>query len=216
MTHSMPVRTRQRVARPHRLPTALAAVFAAAAATIAAPPAAAQAIVMAGSYQNFDVLNNTGGYACGFEMEVWGVSAAQLTRIFPSNFNASVIRYGMGKATDFAGGTYVRWMSPYDPALGVFTACTPVPTKLTFVPGDSCWTIGMPGTYATAGCEHFGISTTYNVNATKILYRWLVADAANPGAVKPVGVDISLPAPIWRVVAPANPALPPEIGRAHV
>ncbi len=27
-------------------------------------------------------------------MEVWGVSASQLTRIFPSNFNAGVIRYG--------------------------------------------------------------------------------------------------------------------------
>ena len=48
------------------------------------PGAPAQAIVMAGSYQNFDVLNNTGGPAYGFEMEVWGVSSAQLTRIFQS------------------------------------------------------------------------------------------------------------------------------------
>ena len=56
----------------------------------------AQAVVMAGSYQNYDVLNNTGSCAHGFEMEVWGVSKSQLSRIFPSNFNAAVIRYGFG------------------------------------------------------------------------------------------------------------------------
>jgi hypothetical protein len=89
----------------------------------------AQSIVMAGNYQNFDVLNNTGGPTCGFEMEVWGVSKSQLTRIFPSNFNAGVIRYGFGTATDFPGGTTVRWASPYDPVSGQFTTCTPVPPR---------------------------------------------------------------------------------------
>ena len=168
-------------------------------------------VVMAGNYQNFDVLNNTGAPTYGFEMEVWGVSKSQLTRIFPSNFNAGVIRYGFGTATDFPGGVYVRWIAPWDAAAGQFTTATPVPPSLTTVPGDSCWTLGMPATYQTAGCEHFGISTTYNVNATKILYRWLVADPANPGTVKPVGVDVSLPAPIWVAVPPANPGLPPVI-----
>lgn len=169
----------------------------------------AQAVVMAGSYQNFDVLNNTGGETHGFEMEVHGVSKSQLTRIFPSNFNPSVIRYGIGSATDFPGGVYVRWIAPYDPATGRFATATPVPPSLTTVPGDSCWTLGMPATYTTAGCEHFGISAT--ANPTKILYRWLVADPLNPGSVKPVGADISLPAPVWSAVQPANPALPPAI-----
>ena len=176
----------------------------------AALGAHAQAIVMAGSYQNFDVLNNTGGQACGFEMEVWGVNKAQLSRIFPSNFNASVIRYGFGIATDFPGGVYVRWMSPYDAASQRFTACTPPPVQLTTVPGDSCWTLGMPSTYATAGCEHFGISTAY-VNPTKIFYRWLVADAANPGNLISTGTDISLPAPIWQAVPPALPGVAPVV-----
>src|SRR5947209_17448833 len=139
----------------------------------------AQAVVMAGSYQNFDVLNNTGGPTYGFEMEVYGVSKSQLTRIFPSNFNAGVIRYGFGSATDFAGGVRVRWAATYDPATGTYSTSTPVPPSLTTVPGDSCWTIGMPGTYQTAGCEHFGISST--VNPTNINYHWLVADPANPG-----------------------------------
>ena len=143
----------------------------------------AQGIVMAGNYQNFDVLNNTGGPTYGFEMEVWGVSKSQLTRIFPSNFNAGVIRYGFGTATDFPGGDDRALDAPYDPASGQFTSATPEPPSLTTVPGDSCWTLGMPNTYKTAGCEHFGISTTYNVNPTTINYRWLVPDPANPGTL---------------------------------
>ena len=188
-----------------------AAALTALSLSVGSVDAQAQAVVMAGNYQNFDVLNTTGAPTYGFEMEVWGVSSSQLTRIFPSNFNAGVIRYGFGTATDFPGGVYVRWIAPYDAATGQFTTATPVPPSLTTVPGDSCWTLGMPSTYQTAGCEHFGISTTYNVNATKILYRWLVADPANPGTVKPVGVDVSLPAPIWTAVPPANPGLPPVV-----
>jgi hypothetical protein len=192
---------------PIRLTALSAALLGAALAAV--QPAQAQ-VAMAGSYQNFDVLNTTGGEACGFEMEVWGVSSSQLTRIFPSNFNAGVIRYGFGSATDFPGGTYVRWTSPYDAASGKFTSCTPAPVSRTTVPGDSCWTLGMPGTYATAGCEHFGISTYY-ANPSKILYRWLLADPANPGQLMRAPSDVSLPAPIWTYVPPANPGLPPVI-----
>jgi hypothetical protein len=189
----------------------LLAALLAAGLCVAPFAAQAQAVVMAGNYSNFDVLNTTGQPAEGFEMEVWGVSSSQLTRIFPSNFNAGVIRYGFGTATDFPGGVYVRWIAPYDPVTGQFTTATPVPPSLTTVPGESCWTLGMPGTYQTAGCEHFGISTTYFVNPTNIIYRWLVADPANPGAVIRANTTVSLPAPVWRVVPPANPALPPVV-----
>ncbi len=105
----------RRSIRVEKGPSGRLCTAAAVLALLAAPLAAqAQAVVMAGNYQNFDVLSNTGGEACGFEMEVWGVSKSQLTRIFPSNFNAGVIRYGFGQAADFPGDTYVRWMSPYD------------------------------------------------------------------------------------------------------
>jgi hypothetical protein len=171
--------------------------------------AQAQSIVMAGSYQNFDVLNHTGGEAYGFEMEVHGVSKSQLTRIFPSNFNAAVIRYGVGTATDFPAGVLVRWAATYEPATGTYSTSTPVPPSLTSVPGDSCWTLGMPTTYQTAGCEHFGISAV--VNPTTINYRWLVADPANPGTLIPSSSSVYIPAPVWSVVPPANPALPPVV-----
>lgn len=197
MTHPTPGAAR----RPRRILTLLAA------ACLSAMALGAQArVVMAGSTQNFDVLNSTGAPTHGFEMEVWGVSKAQLTRIFPSNFNATVIRYGFGQATDFTGGVCVRWIAPYDPASGSFTTATPVPLSLTTVPGDSCWTLGMPRTCDTAGCEHLGISTYY-INPTKIRYRWLLADPANPGSVKAAGADIAIPAPVWVAQPPANPGL---------
>jgi hypothetical protein len=208
------IRMKQLRTGRERMRAALTFGAAAAALALAALPHAAhaQAVVMAGNYQNFDVLNNNGQEACGFEMEVWGVNASQLTRIFPSNFNAGVIRYGFGSATDFPGGTYVRWMSPYDPASGRFTSCTPVPPSMTTVPGDSCWTLGMPnGAYQASGCEHFGISTTYSVNATKILYRWLLPDPNTPGNLIRAATDVSIPAPIWQAIPPANPALPPVV-----
>ena len=170
----------------------------------------AQAIVMAGNYQNFDVLNSTGAPTYGFEMEVHGVSAAQVYRIFPSNFNAGVIRYGFGTARDIPGGVLIRWAAIYDPATGSYSTATPVPPSLTTVPGDSCWTLGMPRTYATAGCEHFGISASGN--PTSIIYRWLVLDPANPGTLMSTpGSVVDMAAPVWAVVPPANPALPPVV-----
>jgi sugar (pentulose or hexulose) kinase len=119
-------------------------LLALAALGLAAPTTGAQAqsIVMAGNHQNFDVLNNTGAPTYGFEMEVYGVSTSQLTRIFPSNFNVGVIRYGFVTATDFSGG--VRWAATYDPAGGSCSTAAPVPASLSTVRGDSCWTLGMP------------------------------------------------------------------------
>ncbi len=180
-------------------------------ALFAAPYAAqAQSIVMAGNYQNFDVLNNTGAPTYGFEMEVRGVSKSQVTRIFPSNFNAGVIRYGFGTATDIAGGVLIRWAATYNPATGTYSTSTPVPASLKAVPGDSCWTLGMPSTYATAGCEHFGISST--VNPTSIVYRWLAPDPASPGTlVSNAGLLVNMAAPVWVAVPPANPVLPPVV-----
>ena len=201
--------TTLRAAVPRR--TACAAwVLAALCLSAASGAAQAQSIVMAGNFQNFDVLNNTGAPTHGFEMEVRGVSAKDLTRIFPSNFDASVIRYGVGTATDFPGGVIVRWSATYQPASGTWSTSTPVPQSLSSVPGESCWTGGMPTTYATAGCEHFGISTT-GVNPTSITYRWLVRDPANPGTLIGNATYVNIPAPVWTVVPPANPGLPPVV-----
>ena len=173
--------------------------------------AQAQAVVMAGSLGNFDVLNNTGEPAHGFEIQMEGIQAADLTRIFgywPA-LGGNVIRYGAGTAINYFGGVVVRWASPWDAASQTFTQATPVPVNRTTVPGESCWTVGMPNTYATAGCEHFGISSLRN--PTRTVYRWLIADPAMPGNLIASPAPVSLPLPVWSVVQPAQPALPPVI-----
>ena len=66
----MPYPTPRAARRPRRTFTLLAA------ACLSAMALGAKAqVVMAGSYQNFDVLNSTGAPTHGFEMEVWGGSA---------------------------------------------------------------------------------------------------------------------------------------------
>lgn len=177
-------------------------------AVVLAPAISHAQTAVVGSLANFDVLNNTGGETHGFEIQVEGISKADIYRIFGNWGGTNVIRYGQGTATDYPGGVYIRWASPFDINTQTFAPGTPVPVSLTTVPGESCWTLGMGSAYYTAGCEHFGISAYRN--PTNTTYRWLVADPQNPGALIPSTTTVSLPAPTWTVVAPAqigNPAV---------
>ena len=161
-------------------------------------------LTMFGALRNFDVFNDTGQECHGFEIELDGVSSTDVVYTFGEPYE----RYGNPTVVDFAGGVYVRYESPYDPANQVFTQTTPMAAlPITPTAGHACWTGGSPG-YASSGCEHFGISLTRNPTAT--IYRWLVADSANPGALRPSGTKVSIPAPIWNVIPPTpgspNPA----------
>ena len=103
-------------------------------------------------------------------------------------------------------GMYVRWMSPWDPATQTFVTGTPQALHPTPLTGHQC-VIGTIG-YSTSGCEHFGMSTTGN--PTQTIYRWLVADPANPGQLKTFGSLVAIPAPVWAVQPP------PQAGAAPV
>src|ERR1700753_2919067 len=162
-----------------------------------------------GTLANFDTLNDTGQETHGFEIQLEGISSRDLTRIFGNWGGTDVIRYGQGTAIDYPGGVYVRWTSPWDPATQTFTQTTPAPTSLKTVPGESCWTFGMGDAYYSAGCEHFGISSVRN--PTNAIYHWLVAAPQNPGALVRYSSAVSLPAPIWTVVQPAQPVNPPVV-----
>lgn len=102
------------VNRPHRsypMSLNLLAGAALSLALLTAPVAAqAQSPVMVGTLGNFDVLNNTGQEAHGFEIQLEGVSSADIFRIFGNWGGTNVIRYGAGTATDYPGGVYVRWI----------------------------------------------------------------------------------------------------------
>jgi hypothetical protein len=154
---------------------------------------------------NFDVFNTTGQECHGFEIELDGVSSADVSFTFGSPYQ----RYGDPTKVDFAGGVYIRYESPYDAVNHVFTQATPLaPSVITPTGGHACWT-GGSANYLTSGCEHFGLGT--NRNPTNTVYRWLVADPNNPGALQSAGTKVSIPAPIWNVSPPPQPGGNPVV-----
>jgi hypothetical protein len=186
-------------------------------AVFLARPAAAQPTY--GTLSNFDVFNDTGQECHGFEIELDGVSSADISFTFGDPYQ----RYGNPKVVDFPGGVYVRYESPYDAPNHVFTATTPLaPSVITPTDGHACWT-GGSGNYLTSGCEHFGVGV--NGNPTSTVYRWLIADPNNAGALQPTGTKVSIPAPVWSVAPPPQggapvvravvPAEPPEVNQQY-
>lgn len=171
-----------------------------------------------GTLSNFDVFNDTGKECHGFEIELDGLSSADIS----FTFGAPYQRYGNPQVVDFAGGVYVRYESPYDQVNHVFTQTTPMaPSVISPTDGHACWT-GGSADYLTKSCEHFGVGM--NRNPTNTAYRWLVADSSNPGALQPSGTKVSIPAPIWNVAPPPQggvnpvvqavlPAEPPEVNQ---
>ena len=89
------------------------------AAVVAAPlTAGAQTATIYGSLGNFDIMNNAGQDAHGFEIELEGLQISDV----PYSF--SMQRYGNAQLVPTATGVIVRWQSPYDAAAGRFTATT--------------------------------------------------------------------------------------------
>jgi hypothetical protein len=156
-----------------------------------------------GTLSNFDVFNDTGEEAHGFEIELEGLSRSDVSFTFGMPYQ----RYGDPSVVEFASGVYVRYESPYDATQHVFTAATPLaPSVITPTGGHACWT-GGSGNYLTSGCEHFGVSLTRNPTST--VYRWLIADPNAPGSLQPAGTRVSV-APLWSV-APAPQGGPPIV-----
>lgn len=167
----------------------------------AAAPALAQNPTTFGTLSNFDVFNDTGSDCHGFEIELDGISSSDVLYTFGAPYE----RYGNPVVVDFPGGVYVRYMSPYDSGTGTFTQTTAqAPAVITPTNGHACWT-GGSGNYLTSGCEHFGMSL--RANPTKTIYRWLIADPASPGSLRPSGTDVSIPAPTWSVQPPPPAAV---------
>ncbi|HEX3878390.1 MAG TPA: hypothetical protein VHW24_15475 [Bryobacteraceae bacterium] len=200
--------------RPLRY-AALAIAFA------AAPALLAQTATVVGWPSNFDAVNDTGEPTHGFEIEVDGVQPSEITRIFGGAAPSCVIRYCTGSIVPFAGGVYIRWVSPVDPNTGHFTIGTPVPNGTQFN-GESCWTGGLGSQYNAAGCEHFGISTSKS--PTAVVYRWLVENPTHPGTLVYYSSDpgnpnvppipVAIPQPVINVVPPAQAGGAPGVNFA--
>ncbi len=187
-----------------------------------APTQGSAAVI--GFLGNFDVVNDTGYTAHGFEIELEGLHSYDITdtfgghgRGFPSGRgfdpDVAVQRYGAPTISEYAGldgaflGTRVTYMGLFQN--GSWDYGTPSGAFVT--PGDNCWTGGGVGYGAGTSCDHFGVGTTKNPAKTK--YSWLLETAPDSDVLTKDGV--ALPAPVWVVepAAPApvgQPALPPQ------
>jgi hypothetical protein len=186
--------------------TALKATAAAAAWLMA--PALASASVF-GSLANFDVVNDTGMVAHGFEIELEGLHATDITDTFGGagrGFPTTVERYGAPVVSEYTtGSTFgvkVTYMATF--AAGQWDVGTPSGTFVT--PGESCWTGGGIGYGPSTPCDHFGVGTIGN--ATRSTYSWLVESSPNASSL--TAIVASIPAPIWTVTpAPVVVGAPP-------
>lgn len=153
--------------------------------------ARAQTATIYGSLGNFDVVNNTGQNACGFEVELEGVAPTAI----PSTF--TVQRYGVPTITAYTvgavSGTRVRWQSR-DCSL---TKTIAHPPGTGFAGTCYQWNTA---TYDNAGCEHFGVH--YYGAANRVTSRWLVADPANAGSYVPHDPPMPIAWPNYTVQAP--------------
>lgn len=166
---------------------------------------------------NFDVINDTGSVAHGFEIDLEGLHSSDITdtfggvgRGFPSGRGfdpaTSVERYGAPTVTEYSNGavfgTKVTYLGLYDGANWDYG--TPSGTFIT--PGDNCWSGGGLGYSASTPCDHFGVGTT--TNATKTTYSWLI-ETPTPGVLSN-GV-VNLPAPAWTVTPSPVVGAPPVV-----
>lgn len=175
-----------------------------------------------GTLGNFDVVNDTGSTAHGFEIELEDLHLGDISdtfgglgRRFPSGRGfdplVAVQRYGAPTVTEYdaGGGIFgvrITYRGLFDPGTMQWDYGTPSGNMVT--PGDNCWTGGGIGYGPATSCDHFGVGT--RKSPTKTTYSWLLETAADSGDLSKGGVV--LPAPVWQVIPNALvPAGPPRV-----
>ena len=174
---------------------------------LAVVPMMSNATVTFGSLANFDVVNDTGSTARGFEIELEGISRAQISDVFGLNRNfgtsspGDVERYGLPTVSDLLDGTgkvigaRVTYMASY--TNGVWSIGTA--SGVFNTPGESCWKFGNVG-YPNVPCDHFGVSTIGS--PTRTTYSWLLE--SSPGQL--TGANVAIPSVTF--TPPPQPAAP--------
>jgi Divergent InlB B-repeat domain len=163
---------------------------------LAAPGLLRAQTTLFGAPSNFDVYNDTGQITHGFEVELDGLTLANVGGGYG-------FRYGSPTMVSIPGGVVIRFASSY--ANGSYAVSTVIPAAFTPTGGHSC-------TFGIAGCDHFGYYLPYyGIQPTKTIYRWLIDDPNNPGTLIPASSVVQVPAVTVTLVPPANPALPPAV-----
>lgn len=169
------------------------------AALVAAPVCLrAQTVTVYGTPSNFDVLNDTGQDVHGFDVELQGISQADLAGVWTaSRFPYTILTT--------PNGIVIHYASPY--TNGQYTITTVRPAVFAPTGGHSCVMGAIPG------CEHFGYYFGYaSHQPTKVINRWLVDDPQNPGTLVPfIGPNVPIPLPVVSVIPPAQIGQPPAV-----
>lgn len=198
------------------IPTTLITAIAALAAV--ALPGAASASVF-GSLGNFDVVNDTGHTAHGFEIELEDLHLGDVSDVFggagrgfPSGRGfdpaTSVERYGAPVISEYNNGVTFGVHVTYSGLFNGLAWDFGTPSGAFVTPGDNCWSGGGVGYGAGTPCDHFGVGTVKT--PTKTNYNWLLE--TDPASVVLTKAGIYLPAPVWQVIPnPANVAAPPQV-----
>jgi len=161
---------------------------------------------------NFDVVDDTGKTAHGFEVDLKGLHATDITDTFGGagrGFPTTVERYGSPTITEWNNGGSdfgVKVIYQANFVNGAWDVGTPSGTVPT--PNDSCWTGGTPLYGPSYPCDHFGVGTS--ANPTQVNYYWLTETSPSSSTLVPV--EAMLPAPVWTVTpqpAPAPGVAPP-------
>lgn len=165
----------------------------------------ASATSIFGSLGNFDAVNDTGKTAHGFEIELEGIHAGNVTDTFGGagrGFPSTVERYGAPTVTEYNNGTSWGVHVTYRADLsGPSPSWIGTPTGIYSTPGESCWTGGGSGYGPSTPCDHFGVGL--NANPTRTNYNWLVEDT--PGSSVLVNASSNVLAPVWTVTPAASP-----------
>lgn len=184
-------------------------------AALAALSQGAEASVF-GSLANFDVVNDTGSPAYGFEIEIEDAAydhAGTISSVFGydrvfsfiSPDPGAVVRFGK-PAIHYIAGFGAR--ITYGGQIGsVFTPSAPFVTG-----GESCWPGANPS-WTSTSCDHFGVSTYGAPAITR--YSWLVDDGSGALVKRSTAVPavniVYTPPPPPPVGEPPAPAPPPVL-----
>jgi MYXO-CTERM domain-containing protein len=181
-----------------------------------------------GTLGNFDVVNDTGQVAHGFEIELEGLHIEDITDTFGGpgrGFPTTVERYGAPTVVGYTNGAVFGVRVTYQATFAAGAWNVGTPSGVYSTPGESCWTGGGIGYGPSTPCDHFGVGHTGT--ATTVRYSWLVEASPGSGSLAPI--QAALPAPSWsatpspvpggqpvvvaRVQAPAPPEAPePQFG----
>lgn len=164
-----------------------------------------------GSLANFDVVNDTGDKAYGFEIEIEDAlydHAGTISSVFGYDRVFSFLSPDPGAVVRF-GKPSIQYISgfgariTYGGVIGsVFTPSAPFITG-----GESCWPGANPDWKATS-CDHYGVSTFGS--PAKTSYSWLVDAGAGTLSKQVVGVpaiNIAYTPPVANQPPPAPPVI---------